>query len=243
MKKGKSHTDVSSENVLNLLLLETTLDNQTSATVHTAAGTQFGEQELHNVVVGTLHTLADVGDVGEDSTTVTFTQTLGRGDLVGLGAARQQIGVVALDEGEESRDQQRVGDSLRCVVGPDARSGLVIALGHFLFLLLAGLLGGTGLGQLGLEIAGILLGLLLLLLQGRGVELAVGGWAGLVAFSALGLLGLLGLLLFRQSLEHLGDFIDGLVGRSCVRRRGQNLALVGRSGSDEIGEGRSTWWW
>lgn len=45
------HTDVSSKDVLELLLLETTLDNQTSGTVDTSTGTQFGEQELHNVVV------------------------------------------------------------------------------------------------------------------------------------------------------------------------------------------------
>lgn len=98
--------DISSQDVLNLLLLETTLNDQTPATVDTAAGTQFGEQELHDVVVRTLHTLADVGDVREDGTTVTFTQTLRRRDLIRLGAAGQQVGMVALDEGEESGDEE-----------------------------------------------------------------------------------------------------------------------------------------
>lgn len=102
----KEHTDISSQDVLNLLLLETTLNDQTPATVDTAAGTQFGEQELHDVVVRTLHTLADVGDVREDGTTVTFTQTLRRRDLIRLGAAGQQVGMVALDEGEESGDEE-----------------------------------------------------------------------------------------------------------------------------------------
>lgn len=50
-RSEKQHTDISSQDVLNLLLLETTLDDQTPATVDTAAGTQFGEQELHDVVV------------------------------------------------------------------------------------------------------------------------------------------------------------------------------------------------
>lgn len=195
--------------------METTLDDQTTGTVDTTAGTQFGEQELHDVVVGPLHALADIGDVGENGTTVTFTETLGRGDLVGLGAAGQQVGVVALDEGEESGDEERIGDGLRGVVGPDARTGLVVAFGDFLLLLLAGAGSGgdTGLSQLGLEVVGVdLLGLgLLLLLQGGDVELAVAGGGGLIAFAGFRVLGLLGLLLLRQALEELGNFVDGLV--------------------------------
>jgi hypothetical protein len=117
-------------------LLETTLDDQTPATVDTAAGTQFGEQELHDVVVRTLHTLADIGDVCEDGTTVTFTQTLRRRNLIRLGAAGQQVGVVALDEGEESGDEERVRDGLGSVVGPDTGAGFEIALGQLALLLL-----------------------------------------------------------------------------------------------------------
>lgn len=62
-----------------------------------------------------LHALADIGNVGENGTTVTFTQTLGRGNLVGLGAGGQKVGVVALDEGEEAGDEERVGDGLNGV--------------------------------------------------------------------------------------------------------------------------------
>lgn len=206
------HTDISSEDVLNLLLLETTLDNQTSSTVDTSAGTQFGEQELHNVVVRTLHTLADIGDVGENGTTVTFTQTLRRRDLVRLGPAGEHVGVVALDEGKETVDEERVRDSLRRFVGPDTGASFKVALGDLVRLLLRALLRDISLGQLGFEIArvGLLGSPLLLFLQRGRVELAVGSGCGFIALAFF--LGLLRrLLLLGQSLEHLGDFVDLLV--------------------------------
>jgi hypothetical protein len=148
------------------------------------------------VVVGPLHALADISDVGKDSTSVTLTQTLRWGDLVRLGTARQQIGVVALNEGEESGDEQRVGDGLGGVVGPDACAGFEVALGHLFLFALCFLLCETGLGELSFEVGGVL-GLLrlLLLLQGCGVEFAVcaGSGRGLIVggFAILGLLGLL----------------------------------------------------
>lgn len=122
------HTNVSSQHVLDLLLLETTLDDQTPAAVDTAAGTQFREQELHDVIVRPLHALANVGNVGKDGPAVAFTQTLRRRNPVRLGPARQQIRVVALDEREEPRDEELVGNRLRGVVRPDARAGLEVAL-------------------------------------------------------------------------------------------------------------------
>lgn len=131
------------------------------------------------MVVGPLHTLADISNVGEDSTSVTLTQTLRWGNLVRLGTARQQIGVVALDEGEESGDEQGVRDSLGGVVGPDACAGFEVALGHLFLFALCFLLCETGLSELSFEVGGVL-GLLrlLLLFQGRGVEFAVGGGSG-----------------------------------------------------------------
>lgn len=190
--------------------METTLDNQTTATIDGTASTQLSEQELRDVLVGTLDALADIGDVGENGTTVAFTQTLGRGNFVRLGAAGEQVGVVALDEGEEPRDEESIGDGLRVVVLPDASAGLEVALGQTLLTLLLHILcGNAGLGELGLEVVGVirrLLGLLLFLQRG-GVELAV-GCGGLVAFAALGILALLALLLFGEALEHLSDLVD-----------------------------------
>lgn len=78
--------NVPPEHVLQLLLLETTLDNQTLLVGKRTACTQFGKQELSNVLVGTLHPLADLGKVGEDGLLVSFTHALRWRDLVALGA-------------------------------------------------------------------------------------------------------------------------------------------------------------
>lgn len=50
-KKELKHTDISSENVLNLLLLETTLDDQAASTIDGTTRTQLSEQELHDVLL------------------------------------------------------------------------------------------------------------------------------------------------------------------------------------------------
>lgn len=161
------------------------------------------------MLIGPLHTSANLGDVGKDSTTVAFTQTLGRRNLIGLGAAGEQVGVVALDESEETGDEERVWDDLGSVVCPDTGSSFGIALGESLLgLLLVALLVKTGLGELGLEVARVLLDLLLLLLEGGGVEFAIGG--GLFRIAGL-LAGLLGLLLLGETLEHIGHLIDLLI--------------------------------
>lgn len=161
------------------------------------------------MLIGTLHTGADLGNVGKHGTTVTFTQTLRWRNLIGLGAAGEQVGVVALDESEETGDEEGVWDDLGGVVCPDTSSSFGITLGKGLLgLLLVALLIDTGLGELGLEVAGVLLGLLLLLLEGGGVEFAVGG--GLVRITGL-LAGLLGLLLLGKTLEHIGHLIDLLI--------------------------------
>lgn len=47
---GDVFYNVSSENVFDLLLLETTLDDQTTGSVDGTRGTQFGEQELGDVL-------------------------------------------------------------------------------------------------------------------------------------------------------------------------------------------------
>lgn len=161
------------------------------------------------MLIGTLHTSTDLGNVGEDGTTVTFTQTLGWRNLIGLGAAGKQVGVVALDEGEETGDEERVWDNLGSVVCPDTGSSFGVTLGEsVLVLLLVTLLIDTGLGELGLEVAGVLLRLLLLLLEGGGIEFAVGG--GLLGITGL-LAGLLGLLLLGKALEHIGHLVDLLI--------------------------------
>jgi hypothetical protein len=78
--------NVPPKNVLQLLLLETTLDDQAFLVGKRTARTQLSKQELSNVLVGTLHPLADLGKVGEDGLLVSFTHALRWGDLVALGA-------------------------------------------------------------------------------------------------------------------------------------------------------------
>jgi hypothetical protein len=54
IKTGRGHgkgrlTNVSSQDILDLLLLETTLDDEPPCTVYASRRTHFGEQELDNV--------------------------------------------------------------------------------------------------------------------------------------------------------------------------------------------------
>lgn len=58
--------DVSSKDVLDLLGLETTTDDETLRTVDGTDGTQLGEEELDDMFGLTVHTFADVDDVGKD---------------------------------------------------------------------------------------------------------------------------------------------------------------------------------
>ncbi|KAG9527144.1 hypothetical protein KCV07_g40, partial [Aureobasidium melanogenum] len=119
-------------------------------------GTQFREQELSDVLVGSLHTATDFGNVCENGLLVSFTQALRRRDLVRLAAARGKVGVVMVELGEEAGEQQRVLDGCGVAVLPDAGSLFEIALlaGGWLRdgLVVVGLLVGTGLGQLGLKV-------------------------------------------------------------------------------------------
>jgi hypothetical protein len=70
---GDVFDNVPPEHVLNLLLLEATLDDQPAVTSDGTAGTQLSEQELCDVLLGTLHALADLGNVGENGLLVAFT--------------------------------------------------------------------------------------------------------------------------------------------------------------------------
>jgi hypothetical protein len=118
--KSLKLTDVSTQNVLDLLLLEATLDDKTSASVDGTRSSQFGEQELGNVLVGTLHALANFGDVGENGLLVTFAQTLWRWDLVALHSAASKVGVTVRQHEEEAAEKALIVDRLCLVVCPDS---------------------------------------------------------------------------------------------------------------------------
>ena len=99
-----TRTDVPAQDVLDLLALETTLDDQPSRAVHGAAGTHFGEHVLDDVLRLPVHTPADLGDVGEDGLLALAHDLRGRdreplaGGLQELGVRGVQLGVEAVKE-------------------------------------------------------------------------------------------------------------------------------------------------
>ena len=202
---GNIFDNVPPENVLNLLLLETTLDDQTAGTVDGTAGSQFGEQELSNVLVGTLHPLANFGDVGEDSLLVSFTETLRWRDLVALDAVASKIGMLRVEESKESVQEHVVLDGGCVIVRPDTGALHHVSLLYFLLLssgcLLLGSIATSG-SELCFEIIlNLFLAGLLLLLERR--EIALGGF---FAFFALLLFARLLLLLSFVSIHPCSNY-------------------------------------
>lgn len=116
---GDVFDNVSPQDVLDLLLLETTLDNETAGAVNGTTRTQFGEQELGNVLIGTLHPLTDLGDVGKDGLLVSFTETLRWRNLIALDAVAGKIGMLRVEEREESVEKHIVLDGGCVVVRPN----------------------------------------------------------------------------------------------------------------------------
>ena len=60
-------TDITSQHVFNLLLLETTFDNQTACAIDGTSCTHLREKILNNVVGWPSHTFADIGNICEDT--------------------------------------------------------------------------------------------------------------------------------------------------------------------------------
>jgi hypothetical protein len=148
------------------------------------------------VLLRALHPLADLGDVCEDSLLVAFTEALRGRDLVApcTGATRE-VGMLCVKQGEETAQEEIIGDGCGRVVLPDSGAFEHVALLHFGFSWGSGFcafaLLAAGGSQLGFEVVLDLLllaGLLLLLQCGEFV------FSGIVAL-ALGL-NLLGRLLF-----------------------------------------------
>jgi hypothetical protein len=61
----RRRTDVSSQNVLNLLLLKSALDDQPSRTVYGPRGAHLSKEKLDYMLGLPMHSLADLGNVGE----------------------------------------------------------------------------------------------------------------------------------------------------------------------------------
>jgi len=94
--------DISSQDILNLFLLETTLDDQSSASVDGSIGPQFGKEELNHMFIRPLHATANLVEIGKDGLLVAFTETLRGRNLVVLASGTGQIRMVGMQHGEES---------------------------------------------------------------------------------------------------------------------------------------------
>lgn len=172
-------TDVFSDHAFNLFLLETTFDDESSTPVNRAAGTQFGKQIGSEMVLGSFHALADIGNVGKNRLPVAFAHTLGRRNLEALAASESMIRVLLRQLVEKALQKHAVAKILGLIVCPDAGAKVHVS-GH--------LLGGASclfrvldleLLQLGGEViflGRVLLDLLLLLfLQETQVETSIVG--------------------------------------------------------------------
>ena len=60
-------TDVSSQDIFDLLLLEATFDHQASTAVNRTSGAEFSKQVLNDMLWLSMHLFANVGDIGENA--------------------------------------------------------------------------------------------------------------------------------------------------------------------------------
>ena len=95
-------TDVSSQHVLDLLLLEFALDDETACAVDGSGGAHFSEEELDDVFGLSMHAFADVGHVGEDGLFVALAMDRGRCDGVALPGGVEERGVGGVEGGVET---------------------------------------------------------------------------------------------------------------------------------------------
>ena len=91
--------------MLDLFLLEATLDDETTRTVDGTSCTHFCEHVLDDVLGLPVHTLADIGDVGEDGLLVAFTQDLRRRDCVTLAGGCEEGGVGSMKLAVETMEE------------------------------------------------------------------------------------------------------------------------------------------
>ena len=97
-------TNVLSQHILDLFLRISSLHDQTLSTVDRTLGTQLGVQELQDVLRLSVHPSANVHQVGEHCLLGTFSGDL-RGHYRVSSLLSGELGVVGVEEGEESLEQ------------------------------------------------------------------------------------------------------------------------------------------
>ena len=93
MRCSKGLTDVTSEHVFDLFLLEAAFDNKTTGPVHRPGCTHFSEHELDDMLWLSVHSFTDIGDVGEDRFLVSFSHDLWGSNCVAFCTGREKGGV------------------------------------------------------------------------------------------------------------------------------------------------------
>jgi hypothetical protein len=93
MQEKITRTNVPTQHMLDLLLLEPALDDQSRRAVHGPGRTHLGEHELDDVLRLPVHPFTDVADVREDRLLVALTSERGRSDRVPFAARVEQGGV------------------------------------------------------------------------------------------------------------------------------------------------------
>lgn len=110
-KGNARHTNVSPEDMLDLLLLEATLDDEARRTIDGASRSHFGEHELDDVLGLPVHPLTDIGDVGKDCLLIALTSELRGCDRVPPACGGKEGRVCSVELRIEATKELRSGTS------------------------------------------------------------------------------------------------------------------------------------
>lgn len=100
--RTKQRTDVSSQDILDLLLLEPTTDDQPPAAVHAARGAHLREHKRNDVLGLAVHAPTDITNVCEYGTLVSIPMDRGRRESVPLRTGERESGVCGVERAEKS---------------------------------------------------------------------------------------------------------------------------------------------
>ena len=89
----RDRTNVTTKDIFDLFLLEATFDNQTARSIYRPSRTHLGEHKLNDVLWLSVHSFADIWDIGEDRFLVSFSHDLWGSNGVAFGAGREKGGI------------------------------------------------------------------------------------------------------------------------------------------------------